>query len=142
MAYKLTEKLEWGQLATFIPNKDIPRYRWFYYKEGYARDLVFRLIEKFGVEKGQAVLDPFNGSGTTILACKERGINATGVDVSDLAVFASNVKAEDYDFEEIKGAIKQFIKAKFRKPDVKVSLPLVKKAFSKYALEDIRTGNP
>ena len=32
MAYKITEKLEWGQLATFIPNKDIPRYRWFYYK--------------------------------------------------------------------------------------------------------------
>lgn len=136
--FKIIENFKLGELATFVPNKKIPRYDWFYYKEGFARDLVFLLIDEFGLNEGNLVLDPFNGSGTTILACKEKGIDAIGIDVSQLAVFASNVKCADHEIDKMKEAAKKLLKAKFRKPDTGwVKLDIVRRAFSKYALEDI-----
>jgi len=130
-------KLEWGVLATFIPNKKAPVYNWLYYKEGYSAELVFKLIEMFRLERNHTVLDPFAGVGTTLLACKQRGINAVGVDVQPVAVFASSVKTRDYDVEKLREAIRSLLDNKFEKPR-KVEPPaIVKKCFSRYALEDI-----
>ena len=100
----MKEKPEWGSLATYIPNKKLPVYNWFYYKEGYGRDLVFRLIEKFGLKKGDNVLDPFCGVGTTLLACRQKGIRSIGFDVQPPAVFASLVKVRDYDIKALEDA--------------------------------------
>ena len=136
--FKVIENLKLGELTTFIPNKKIPRYDWFYYKEGFAKDLVFLLLNEFDLKQGNLFLDPFAGSGTTLLACKEKGINAFGVDVSPLTVFASNTKCESYEFDKLKEAAKKLSAVKFKKPDIgHLKLPLIKKAFSKYALEDI-----
>lgn len=135
--YKLMEeKPEWWSLATFIPNKRIPVYNWFYYKEGFARDLVLKLLEHFNIKQNQTVLDPFCGSGTTLLACKQRGINAIGFDVLPAALFAARVKTADYDIEELKQEAKQLLKKKFSRPAVNVP-SMIRQAFSKYALEDI-----
>ena len=62
---------ESGKEATFVPNKQLPVYNWFYYKEGFSRDLVFSLIEQFGLGTDSVVLDPFAGSGTTLLVCRQ-----------------------------------------------------------------------
>ncbi|MCF3653064.1 MAG: hypothetical protein L2C94_002720 [Aigarchaeota archaeon] len=43
-------------------------------------------------------LDPV----TTLLACKELGIDGVGVDVALLAVFVSRVKIADYDLEKLR----------------------------------------
>ena len=43
--------------------------------------------------KGQTVLDPFCGSGTTLVEARLQGINAIGVDVNGLSVLLSKVKA-------------------------------------------------
>jgi site-specific DNA-methyltransferase (cytosine-N4-specific) len=43
------------------------------------------------------ILDPFAGAGTTILVAKEKGIPATGYDISPLAVLISQVKLANYD---------------------------------------------
>ncbi len=94
----LVDKLELGPLATFVPNKHLPVYNWFYYKEGFSRDLVNHLLEIF---KPKSVLDPFCGVGTTNLACKESGISSSGTDVSPLAVLASNVKCSEYAIREL-----------------------------------------
>ncbi|UCD02785.1 MAG: hypothetical protein JSV63_03305 [Candidatus Aenigmatarchaeota archaeon] len=92
----MKEKPGWGSLATFIPNKKLPIYNWFYYKEGYSRDLVFRLIDRFRIGHGDTVLDPFCGVGTTMLACKQKGIRSIGFDVQPPAIFSSMVKTSDY----------------------------------------------
>ena len=47
-------------------------------------------------EPGQTVLDPFSGSGTTLVEASERGINSVGVEISEFNVMVSRVKLADY----------------------------------------------
>ncbi|MFH0956573.1 MAG: DNA methyltransferase [Candidatus Aenigmatarchaeota archaeon] len=131
------ERPEWGELATFIPNKGLPVYNWFYYKEGYARDLVMKLIDEFGLGKGDVVLDPFCGTGTTIIACQEMGIDSMGLDVHSPAVFAATVKSRKYDVLALKEASSLLLSERFQKPFSMPVSPLVKRMFARYTLEDI-----
>jgi DNA modification methylase len=134
MNYKLVEKPEWGPLATFIPNKDEPVYNWFFYKEGFAKELVLKLADAFMLKQG-TVLDPFCGSGTTLLACKQMGLDSLGFDVHPVAVFAAKVKVRDYDPEVLRQEIKALIKAKFRPPKVPNS-GFARRFFHTRTLED------
>ncbi len=138
MTFKIREKPELGSLATFVPNKNLPVYDWFYYKEGFARDFVWRIIQEFSMQPGAVLLDPFCGSGTTCLACKQLGISSFGFDVLPISVFVSRVKTADYDIEELKIAAKSLLKLKFEKPS---NIPnrvsgFTQKFFSPYALQD------
>ncbi len=133
----MKEKPEWAELATFVPNKKLPVYNWFYYKEGFSRDLVFRLIEKFKLEKGDTVLDPFCGAGTTLLACRQKGLESAGFDVQSSAVFAATVKTRDYDLNALDDAGKELLKARFEKPDWGTTSAFVRRAFNGHTLDDV-----
>src|ERR1043166_7414599 len=65
---------------------------WYRFVWGYSDHLVAGLLEEFGIEAGERVLDPFCGTGTTLVECLKRGIRATGVDASPASLFASKVK--------------------------------------------------
>ncbi len=125
--FPIEHRLEYGKLATFSPNRKYPIYRWFHYKEAFARDLVVELLENW---KPKRVLDPFCGVGTTCLAAKELGIDSVGIDVLPLALFVSKVKTRDYDVDEVKKWADFLLK---QRPGVysteRIRDPLVKKAF-------------
>lgn len=133
---QLKEKLEWGRLATFVPNKKTPVYNWFYYKEGFSRELVFKLAEMSGLKPGQWVMDPFCGSGTTLLACRELGINSMGFDVLPISVFASRVKVADCRTEELKELIGWLFEERFRPVRMEFP-PEFRRFFSKPLRDDI-----
>jgi site-specific DNA-methyltransferase (cytosine-N4-specific) len=82
-------------------NQKLPIYRWFNLNHSYSRNLVISLLEEYNFHSGQIVLDPFCGSGTTLLACREMGINALGVDIMPLSVFTSNSKLKPYAKQKI-----------------------------------------
>jgi len=57
-------------------------------------------IKNFSTE-GDIVLDPFNGSGTSSLECLINKRSYTGIDISPLAILASDVKTKYIPYEKI-----------------------------------------
>lgn len=52
-------------------------------------------------QKGDIVLDPFCGSGTTLVQASELGIHAVGIDISAFNTLISNVKVQKVDFTDL-----------------------------------------
>jgi len=109
----------------------------FFFKEGFSREFVHLMFKEFQIGSGSTVLDPFLGSGTTLLACKEVGVNGVGVDVAPLAVFVSQVKIADYDLDKLRETARWLLSQPFRKPDLSEVSGFIKQFFLKPSLEDI-----
>lgn len=58
-------------------------------------------------EPGDIVLDPFAGSGTTLVQANELGLHAIGIDVSAFNVMISGCKVSRYDFDDIQKEVKR-----------------------------------
>lgn len=57
-------------------------------------------------QKGDIVLDPFCGSGTTLVQANELGINAVGVDISEFNTLISNIKVKKINLAKLQKTIK------------------------------------
>ncbi len=66
--------------------------------------LVEVFIRKY-FKKDQIILDPFCGSGTTLVQAAELGLNSIGIDISEFNVLLSKVKTQYYDTEKLKNEI-------------------------------------
>lgn len=64
-------------------------HRWYRTVHGFADHLVSDLLDRLSVVPGQTVLDPFCGSGTTLVECMKRGIASVGVDANPASCFIS-----------------------------------------------------
>ncbi|MGI8978599.1 MAG: DNA methyltransferase [Pirellulaceae bacterium] len=72
--------------------EDRPVHDWYRFVLSYPPHLVRTYLEKFGVGQNQTVLDPFCGTGTTLVETKKRGIASVGIEANPMAFFATNVK--------------------------------------------------
>ncbi|HEV8601316.1 MAG TPA: DNA methyltransferase [Patescibacteria group bacterium] len=99
---------EYGPLISPARDKKTPIYNWHAFKHSYSKELVGKLVKKFDLRKNSWVLDPFCGGGTTLLACKELGINAKGFDILPFSVFLTNVKTKNYDPDELRRGLLKF----------------------------------
>ena len=73
---------------------DRPVHDWYRFVLSFPPHLVRGYLEKFGIGNRQQVLDPFCGTGTTIVECKKLGIPSVGVEANPMAYFASRVKVD------------------------------------------------
>jgi len=67
---------------------------WYRFILSFPPHLVREYILRFGIRSGQYVLDPFCGTGTTLVECKKLGISYYGVEANPLACFASRTKVK------------------------------------------------
>jgi len=65
---------------------------WYRFVLSFPPHLVSSYIERFGLNASHVILDPFCGTGTTILESKLHGIQAVGLEANLFAHFASSVK--------------------------------------------------
>jgi 16S rRNA G966 N2-methylase RsmD len=69
---------------------------WYKIVLGYSDHLVSQLLDRFGAEDkkdaGWRVLDPFCGTGTTLVESMKRGVSAVGIDANPSSLFAARVK--------------------------------------------------
>jgi DNA methylase len=75
----------------------------------YHGKFIPQLVEKlrdryFG--PGEHVLDPFAGSGTTLVQALESGLDATGIDVAAFNCLLMRVKTAEYDLAELAGELR------------------------------------
>jgi hypothetical protein len=62
------------------------------YKGKFNPQIVRAILNILDIPVGSRVLDPFCGSGTSLLECVHQGMNAVGTDINPLAVFIANAK--------------------------------------------------
>ncbi|MBW1615856.1 MAG: hypothetical protein JRJ49_04830 [Deltaproteobacteria bacterium] len=68
---------------------------WIYpYKGKFHPQMIRALLNIIGLKKGDAVFEPFSGSGTTALEAQLLGINFIGIDISPLCAIQGRVKTE------------------------------------------------
>lgn len=63
--------------STFVNNMSIPVHRWFRYSAGFSAAWAESVIQE---SRATCVLDPFAGSGTTLLAADDVGVKSYGVE--------------------------------------------------------------
>jgi len=102
--------LNWGEKD--MPEKERTKHvhRLHPYLGKFIPQLVEIFLRKY-FEPGQTILDPFCGSGTTLVQANELGINSIGYDISAFNVLLTKAKTHKYDTDiatfEIKDALEK-----------------------------------
>ncbi|XGV97266.1 MAG: DNA methyltransferase [Leptolyngbya sp. BL-A-14] len=74
--------------------EDRAAHNWYRFVLSYPPHLVRDYLQRFGITPQHRVLDPFCGTGTTVVECKKLGIPSVGVEANPMAHFAGRVKVD------------------------------------------------
>jgi DNA modification methylase len=73
---------------------DRAAHQWYRFVLSFPPHLVRDYVRKFALSSRHKVLDPFCGTGTTVVECKKLGIPAIGLESNPMACFASRTKLQ------------------------------------------------
>lgn len=100
--YNIENSFEhYNSLVNFSKNMNVPVHEWFKYREGFAGTLIDELIEDSNLNANDIVVDPFVGSGTTLVSAVSKGYDAVGIDVNPMSAMISKVKSSTYSKTDI-----------------------------------------
>jgi len=90
---------------------NFPFHNWYYFVLGYSPEFPDYIINKYGANNKSFIVDPFMGTGTTLVECKSKGIPSGGVDANDFFVDVANTKLNwCIDLEAVKDARDTFFR--------------------------------
>lgn len=99
--YPESPSATYTSLLNYSDDLNKPFQRWYRYKEGYSVELVEHLIKEYAQRKEGIILDPFSGSGSTLLAAEDMGYAGIGFEVNPFSYFLSQCKLDNYSKETI-----------------------------------------
>jgi len=82
--------IQGGREKQLLSNGDV--HEWYRFVLSFPDHLVDEMCQRFGVGQGDIILDPFCGTGTTLVECKKKGIDSVGIEANPACVLASRVK--------------------------------------------------
>jgi hypothetical protein len=98
--------------TTALLNRNMPVFDWYLMPESYSAPLIYQAIVEFNVPGRGTVLDPFCGTGTTLVASRLAGCDALGIEVNPFLCFASRVKTRaDFDLPLLKVEVYRLLHA-------------------------------
>ncbi len=108
---KLGNDLNWALSFDYLKEKDTTKHvhRLHPYKGKFIPQLVEYFLDNHTddfkketyFEKGDIILDPFSGSGTTMIQANELGMHAIGIDISAFNSLIANVKVAKVNFQDL-----------------------------------------
>jgi hypothetical protein len=119
------EQLNLNWYEKDLPEKERTKHvhRLHSYLGKYIPQLVEIFIRKY-FESKQTILDPFCGSGTTLVQANELGVNSIGYDISAFNVLLSKVKTKEYNLKLLGIEMKDILSKLRKHTNTKAQLEL------------------
>jgi hypothetical protein len=139
---KMSDNFPLSKAVTFQLSKKLPVHSWFQYTQGFSPQIVDYYLDRWGSKKSDIFLDPFVGSGTSLLQCQSRGVKSHGWDISPLSIFLCKVKTTPVDLKKVNKLL-ELLYTKFkgsRKNSLAIPIKLkehFEKVFSQSILEQL-----
>ncbi len=102
--------LKQARAGSFIDNMSLPVHRWFRYSAGFSAEWVKQMVQEKRKSLEFSVLDPFAGSGTTLVAAGAGGASAIGLETHPFMSRIAKTKIQiDIESDELLHAGKQLL---------------------------------
>jgi len=94
--YPTSDNATYSSLMNYSDDLKKPLQRWYRYKEGFSIELIKNLINEYNKNTEGIIMDPFLGSGTTLLTANMLGLKGIGYEVNPFSFFLSKCKLRNY----------------------------------------------
>jgi DNA modification methylase len=114
-ATQTTDRRRIAADANKLSSDDLAAHDWYRFVLSYPPHLVRDYLKRLPAPEGRRVLDPFCGTGTTIVECKKLGVSSIGVEAHPFSHFASTTKIDwDLDPSELEQSARAVATATLR----------------------------
>ena len=88
----ITSSKSYSGAINALQKEDLPIHSWYRFVLSYPPHLVRQYISEFNLKREDLILDPFCGTGTTLVEAMKQGIGCVGCDAHPFAALVSRVK--------------------------------------------------
>lgn len=99
--YPDNENATYDSLLNYSTEGKNPFQRWYRYKEGFSVQFIEQVVKEYRTSEHDILLDPFAGSGTTLVAANKMGYKGIGFEVNPFSFFLMKTKIQEYTNKEI-----------------------------------------